>query len=194
MARSEALFLLLFGAVALQRLVELGVSARNRRRALARGGVDAEPRAAYAAMVALHAAFLVAAPAEVLLLDRPFVALLGGPMLALALAAQLLRYWAIATLRGRWTTRVVVVPGDPAIAAGPYRLVRHPNYLAVALELFALPLVHTAWMTALVVSVANGLVLRRRIAREEAALAGATDYEACLGGLPRFLPRARAER
>ena len=80
------------------------------------------------------------------------------------------RYWTIRTLGPRWTTRVVVVPGEALVASGPYRLLRHPNYLGVVLELIALPLVHTAWVTAALASVANGLVLRRRIEVEAAAL------------------------
>src|SRR6185503_20091073 len=114
----------------------------------------------YPWMVATHGSFLVACPLEVIGFDRPFVPLLGGPMLALLVGAMALRYWAIATLGRRWTTRVVVVPGLPVVTGGPYRFMRHPNYLAVVLEVAALPLVHTAWVTALVWSAANALVLR----------------------------------
>jgi len=187
-ARTELLYLGLIGAVALERLVELVLSTRNARRALAAGGVEAESRGAYAAMVVTHALFLVAAPLEVVLLARPFVPLLGWPMLALAAGAMALRYWAIATLGERWNTRVIVVPRTAAVVAGPYRYVRHPNYLAVIVELAALPLVHSAWLTALVASAANALLLGRRIACEEAALARHADYAARLGDRPRLLP------
>jgi methyltransferase len=81
-----------------------------------------------------------------------------------------LRYWAIASLGGRWTTRVVYVPGDPLVVTGPFRLVRHPNYAAVVAEVAAIPLVHTAWLTAVVFSVANAWLLRRRIGVEDALL------------------------
>ena len=81
-----------------------------------------------------------------------------------------LRYWAISSLGRRWNTRVVVLPGVPLEAAGPYRHLRHPNYLAVVIEIFALPLVHSAWLTAIVFSVLNLIVLRTRIAVEERAL------------------------
>ena len=188
MPRTELLFLGLIGAVALERLVELVLSTRNARRAFAAGGVEAEGRGAYAAMVVTHALFLVAAPLEVVLLARPFVPLLGGPMLALAAGAMALRYWAIATLGARWTTRVIVVPGAAAVDSGPYRYLRHPNYLAVIVELAALPLVHSAWLTALLVSAANAELLRRRIACEERALARHADYAARLGDRPRLLP------
>jgi methyltransferase len=79
----------------------------------------------------------------------------------------------IATLGGRWTTRIVVLPEEPLVTGGPYRLLRHPNYLSVAAEIAALPLVHTAWLTALAASLANAALLRVRIATEETALAGA---------------------
>ena len=80
------------------------------------------------------------------------------------------RYWVIATLGERWTTRVVCLPDEPLVAAGPFRFLRHPNYAAVVAEMVALPMVHTAWLTAALFSVANGLVLRERIAVEDAAL------------------------
>jgi len=182
------LYLLLILAVSAERLVELVVSTRNARRALARGGIAGESRGFYAAMVFVHAAFLVAAPLEVVLAGRRFVPALGWPMLGLVLGAMALRYWAIAALGGRWNTRVIVVPGDPVEVGGPYRFVRHPNYLAVAVEIAALPLVHTAWVTALVFSLANALLLRARIAHEEEALARHIDYEARMAGRARFVP------
>jgi methyltransferase len=121
-------------------------------------------------MVALHTLFLVACVAEVWLVGRPFVPWLGWPALAVLAAAQGLRYWTISTLGERWTTRVLVPPGESLVAGGPFRFVRHPNYLAVALEIAALPLVHTAWLTALLFSLANAVLLRARIGVEEKAL------------------------
>ena len=100
-----------------------------------------------------------------------------------------LRYWAVHTLGERWNARVIVVPGLPALAdLGPYRFVRHPNYVAVIAEFLVLPLLHGAWLTALVFSLANGLLLRTRIRVEERALAEHCGYEAALGQRPRFLP------
>jgi len=91
-------------------------------------------------------------------------------MVALVLAAQGLRWWCITTLGPRWNTRVVVLPGAPLVRGGPYRRMRHPNYLAVVVEGVALPMVHSAWLTALVFTTANALLLRTRIRCEEAAL------------------------
>jgi methyltransferase len=93
-------------------------------------------------------------------------------MLAAALGAQCLRWWCIATLGHQWNTRVIVVPGAERVTRGPYRVMPHPNYVAVVVEGVALPLVHTAWITALVFTVLNAAVLRTRIEVENAALAG----------------------
>jgi methyltransferase len=81
-----------------------------------------------------------------------------------------LRYWVIGTLGHRWTTRVICLPGEPLITTGPYRALRHPNYVAVAAEIVALPLVHSAWLTASLFSFANAWVLRARIRVEEEGL------------------------
>ncbi len=168
---SAAWFAVLVGAVAVERLVELVISRRHLAAALARGGVESG-RGHFPAMVALHTALLLGAVAEVLLLDRPFAPALGWPALAVALACQAGRYWCIATLGEQWNTRVVVVPGLTAVARGPYRWLRHPNYVVVVVEGIALPLVHGAWVTAAVFTAANAvLLLRYRIPAEERALA-----------------------
>ena len=125
----------------------------------------------YPAMVTLHTGFLVGCLAEVYLLDRPFLPVLGWSMFAVVVAAQLLRWWCITTLGTQWNTRVVVVPGAPRVTGGPYRFFSHPNYVAVIAEGFALPLVHTAWITAVVFTVLNAVLLNRRIAVENSALA-----------------------
>jgi methyltransferase len=123
-------------------------------------------------MVALHSMLLVGAATEVMVADRPFVPALGWPMLGLVVAAQVLRWWCIRTLGRRWSTRVVVVPGLPLVDTGPYRVLRHPNYLAVVVEGIALPLVHSAWVTAAVFTALNLALLRVRVRVEETALTG----------------------
>lgn len=167
---SRLLYTVLVLLVAVQRLVELAVSKRHERSLRARGAVEAGA-GHYPVMVALHTLFLVSCVAEVWLLGRPFVPWLGWAALAVLAAAQGLRYWTISTLGERWTTRVLVPPGEPLETGGPFRYLRHPNYLAVALEIAALPLVHAAWLTAVVFSFANALLLRVRIGVEERALA-----------------------
>jgi methyltransferase len=153
----------------------------------ARGGVEVGARS-FAWMRALHLAFLPACALETLALDRPFIPALGVPMLALALGAQALRYWAIRSLGDAWNVRVIVAPGVLS-RRGPYRWLRHPNYLAVGIEMFAIPLVHGAWLCALGFSVANAGILRGRIRIEESALAARTGYEAVFAGTPRWFPR-----
>ncbi len=173
------------GLLAAERLVELVLSQRNAARAFARGGVETG-RGHYRVMVVLHSLFLVACGAEVLGLSRPFPGAPGYAALGVALAAQALRYWAIASLGEHWNTRVIVVPGLSPVTRGPYRYLRHPNYVAVVLELAAVPLLHGAWVTALVFSLANALLLRVRIRAEESALG--TAYAEAFAGKPRFLP------
>jgi methyltransferase len=163
-------YLGLLALVGLERIAELVVSVRNLRWARARGGVE-HGLAHYPWMVALHLGLLAGCAVEAAF--RPFLPWLGWPMLALVLAAQALRWWCIATLGRRWNTRVVVIPGMPPVRRGPYRHWRHPNYIAVVAEGIALPLVHTAWITALVFTVLNAAVLRTRIGVENAALAEA---------------------
>jgi methyltransferase len=92
-------------------------------------------------------------------------------MLGLVLVAQGLRWWCIATLGSQWNTRVIVVPGLPRISNGPYRWMRHPNYVAVVLEGVALPLVHSAWLTAVMFTLLNAVLLRIRLGDENRALA-----------------------
>jgi len=166
-------YVALVAATGVERLVELVVSARNARWSFARGGVESG-RGHFPPMVALHTGLLVACVVEAVVAQRPFVAWLGGPMLALVLASQVLRWWCVASLGPRWNTRVLVVPGLPSVTRGPYRWLRHPNYVAVVVEGVALPLVHTCWVTAAVFTVLNAvLLLRFRIPAEERALAGA---------------------
>ena len=135
---SHALFQVLIGAVALERLGELLISRRHERSLRARGAIEAGA-GHYPIMVGIHVAVLAAAPAEVVVLGRPFLPWLGWPMLALVAATMALRYWVVATLGERWATRVLVLPGEPLVAGGPFRFLRHPNYLAVAVEVVALP-------------------------------------------------------
>jgi methyltransferase len=167
---SQWLYTVLIGLFALERLAELVVSKRNAAWAFARGGVESG-RGHFPPMVLLHTGLLVGALAEVWLADRPFLPALGWPMLALVVGSQALRWWCITTLGRQWNTRVIVVPGLPLVDRGPYRYFSHPNYVAVVVEGVALPLVHTAWVTALVFTVANAVLLRVRLGVENRALA-----------------------
>lgn len=169
---SQSLFTALVLAVGLERLAELVVSKRNAAWAFARGGVE-HGRGHYPAMVLLHTGLLVGAVAEVWLLDRPFIPALGWSMLVLVIASQALRWWCIGSLGRQWNTRVIVVPGLSLVTRGPYRYLRHPNYVAVVVEGAALPLVHSAWLTAVAFTALNAVLLAVRIRVEDNALRGA---------------------
>lgn len=162
-------FILITGC---ERLAEVIVSTRNARWAFNRGGREFGQRH-FPWMVALHFGLLLGAVAEVFLLNRPFIPALGWPMLAIALLCQAGRWWIIATLGPQWNTRVIVVPGLGRVRRGPYRFgwLPHPNYLIVAIEGIALPLVYTAWITAIAFTVLNAiLLLGFRIPTEDRAL------------------------
>lgn len=166
---SRTLYLLVVLAVVGERLVELSISRRHER-ALRRRGAREAGGGHYPWMVLVHASWLAAGLLEVWWLDRPFILPLATGAGGALVATMALRYWVIATLGERWTTRVLVPPGETRIVAGPYRFLRHPNYLAVAVEVVALPLIHTAWLTALIWGAANLAVLAVRIRAEERAL------------------------
>lgn len=188
---SRYLYLAFIAAIAGQRLFELALSRRNAVRARERGAFE-YGKEHFRLMALLHASFLLACPLEVFALHRPFIPVLGYPMLGVVVAAQVLRYWAIATLGERWNVRILVVPGLPAVTAGPYRWLRHPNYLAVILDIAAVPLVHTAFLTAFFFSLLNAWMLRVRIRCEERALGAHARYGELFSGRSRLLPtRAR---
>ncbi len=187
---TQALFCLLVAGVAVQRLVELRVSRRNEARLLQNGGAVHAP-AQLTWMTLLHTSWLVAMVVEVLLWRRPFVAPLAIVALLAFAAGQALRYAAMRALGPRWTVSIVAVPGEHVVDAGIFRLLRHPNYLGVALEIAALPLVHGAWLTALCFTVLDAAMLRWRIGAEERALAGVTDYAEVFDDRPGLLSRRR---
>ncbi|MGV9917842.1 isoprenylcysteine carboxyl methyltransferase family protein [Streptomyces cellulosae] len=165
-------YTLLVLAVAVERLAELVMARRNAAWTLERDGVE-HGRGHYPVMVVLHTGLLAGCLLEPLLADRPFLPALGWPALALTLLAQVLRWWCITTLGPYWNTRVIVVPGARLVGAGPYRFLRHPNYVAVVVEGVALPLVHSAWITATVFTLADAVLLTVRIRCENAALSRA---------------------
>ena len=157
-------------AVGVERLAELVVSKRNAAWSMERGGVETG-FGHYPFMVVLHTGLLVGALVEAWTRRPDVPGVLAWSMLAVVVLSQALRWWCIATLGRRWNTRVIVVPGLPPVTGGPYRFFSHPNYVAVVLEGIALPLVHAAWITAVVFTVLNAALLIVRIRVEEAALA-----------------------
>jgi methyltransferase len=155
-----------------ERIYELVLSRRNAAKSIALGGIE-YGRGHFPFMALLHTGLLLGAIFEVVALDRPFIPAFGWVMLAIALACQLARYWIIWALGSQWNTRVIVIPGASRVTRGPYAIswLRHPNYLVVVIEGLALPLVHSAWITAIAFTILNAiLLLGFRLPTEKRAL------------------------
>jgi methyltransferase len=160
----------LVAAVGVERLAEMAISRRNTAWSMARGGRE-YGAGHYPVMVALHVGLLAGIVVEVAVRRPEPTPALVVPMLVLVAGAQALRWWCIAVLGRQWNTRVIVVPGLPRVTGGPYRFLAHPNYVAVVVEGLALPLACSAWVTAVLFTVANAALLAVRIRTEERAIA-----------------------
>ena len=187
MELSVTLYLALLLAVALLRVVELRISQRHQREMMARGAEKVtDPRFRW--MVLLHVGVLIGAAMEVVFLHRPFYPVFAAICLAVFLAANVVRWWVIRTLGQHWNVQVMNSTGMGVVTTGPFRYVRHPNYAAVFAEMLALPLMHCAWITAMVGSAAHALVLSQRLATEERVLFSDARYREAMSGKPRFVP------
>ncbi len=184
------MFTVLMTFLVAQRLSELVVSNKNRRWALSRGGIERDQRR-YPVVVGLHVLFFVSLVAEHHFLPRGW-----GRMwpfwLGLLILSQILRAWSTFSLGRFWNTRIIVIPGQHPVMRGPYRFIRHPNYVAVMVEALAIPVLCGAYLTAGIFSVLNALVLWCRIREEEGALDLLEGSE--LRQLPRFIPFRRQFR
>jgi methyltransferase len=167
-------FAWLFVVVLLQRIFELAVSRRNIRALSKLGAREFHPES-FRRIALLHTLYLCSLAAESYPWRLPFDARSIVCLVALALLGGI-RLWCMATLGSYWNVRIVVVPGGRTVRSGPYRFLRHPNYGVVALEFLFLPFLLRAPVTLVVFSLANLLVLRRRIRLEEEALRSFTDY------------------
>lgn len=185
-------YLLLVLLAASQRVAELSLSRRNIRRSGAALGTAG--RRTFPLMVALHVALFVLPLAERRLRPRRDRLVLIAPALALLGAATALRLWVIRTLGAGWNARATVPAGLAVVESGPYRWVRHPNYVAVAVEMAALPLAGSAPISVTALSAANALILAPRIREEERLLAAIAGYNARMSGKPRFVPRVLRRR
>jgi methyltransferase len=189
MVISEPAYLLLLLLIVVERVFELFISRRNARAALAHGAIEVG-RGHYRAMVAMHSLFIVACFIESVLDVHDDWPIVSNVALAGTFIAQFLRYAVVVTLGERWSTRIIVRPEAAPITRGIYRWMRHPNYVAVIIEMAALPLIRACWVTAIVFSIANAVILSVRIPAEEQAL-GAS-YSAAFSGVTRFVPWRRA--
>ena len=187
MELSVIAFLGLLVVVAVLRVVELQISRKHQGEIIARGAAKVEePRFRW--MVVLHTAVLIGAALEVVLLQRPFIPILAVAAFTIFLAANGVRWWVIRTLGNHWNVQVVDSTSLGVITSGPFRYVRHPNYAAVFVEMLALPLIHTAWITSVVGSLAHVAVLSQRLSTEERVLLANPEYRESMGRKPRFLP------
>jgi methyltransferase len=180
-------FLILLLAVGALRIVELRISRRHQQQLVSRGAAKV-PEPKFRWMVVLHTAVLIGAALEVVFLRRPFLPVLASVAFVIFLSANLVRWWVIRTLGDHWNVQVMDSTRLGVVTSGPFRFVRHPNYAAVFAEMLALPLIHTAWITALAGSLAHIAVLAQRLSTEEAVLSANPDYRAAMTGKPRFLP------
>lgn len=178
-------YLLIVAALAAERVLELALSARNRKIALAAGAIE-YGHDHYVFMSAFHVLFLLALVLEKVWLRPPFPPVIGWIAVGGAVAAQALRYWAVATLGARWNTRIIIFPNAAPVTIGPYHYLRHPNYLAVIIEMACVPMIGGCWLTAIVFSLGNAVVLTVRIREEEQSLG--KNYARTMGSLPRLFP------
>lgn len=174
-------------AVALLRIFELRVSRRNQEKLLARGASKVE-KPPFRWVVLVHTAVLICAALEVVLLGRPFIPLLAAIMFVVFIASNLVRLWVVRTMGQHWNVQVMNSTSLGVIVSGPFRFVRHPNYAAVFVEMFSLPLIHTAWLTALIGCLGYAAAISQRISVEESVLLANAEYRAAMSTKPRFLP------
>ena len=180
-------FLGLLLAVAGLRIFELRVSRRNQQRLIAQGAVKVD-KPPFRWVVLVHTAVLICAALEVVFLHRPFIPLLGASMFALFIGSNLVRLWVVRTMGQHWNVQVMNSTSLGIVTSGPFRFVRHPNYAAIFVEVFSLPLIHTAWLTALLGCIGYAVAISQRILVEEGVLMQNPQYRATMGAKPRFVP------
>ena len=183
-----AAYIVLLILVGAERLFEVGISSRNQRR-MREQGAQKVPEPHYPWLVMFHGGILVASGLEVLLLHRPLIPALAISMAVLFVLSNLLRWWVIHILGKLWNVQVMDSSRIGVVTSGPYRWIRHPNYVGVILEVFSLPLIHTAWITALVGTLGYLEILRRRIRTEDGVLLANPAYRLAMGDKPRLLPK-----
>jgi methyltransferase len=183
-----AAYISLLVLVGIERLVEVGVSRRNQRRMFEQG-VRKIPEPHFPWLILFHAIVLICAGLEVLFLHRPMIPALAISMFALFVLSNLLRWWVIRLLADLWNVQIMDSARVRIVTSGPYRWIRHPNYVGVMMEVFSLPMIHTAWITALVGTALYMDILRRRLRIEDSVLMADPAYRLAMGDKPRFFPR-----
>lgn len=185
---TKYIFIGIILAVILQRLFELRISKHNEAYILSQGGKKHSDNLLGAVKV-MQVSWWIAAIAEVWYFDRPFIFTLAFVSLSITLLGQVLRYLSMQALDRRWTLPIMTLPGLPIVDRGIYGYLRHPNWLGVILEIAALPLIHGAYLTAIMFSIANAMLMRQRVQTEEQALAENSNYPMIFADRPRFIPK-----
>jgi methyltransferase len=174
--------------VGIGRLAELVISRRNQRK-LEKQGVRKIHEPLFRLLVLLHGSILVCAGLEVLFLHRPLIPALAISMGIVFILSNVLRWWVIWTMAGHWNVEIMDSARVGVVSSGPYRWVRHPNYVGVVLEVFSLPMMHTAWITAIFGTLGYMEILRHRLKLENGALMANPEYRLVMGDKPSFFPR-----
>lgn len=162
------LFWIFISLVIIQRLAELVISKRNQKLMLSKGAVEFDKHG-YRYIVMMHTAFFVCLVSEWVFLKRD-LNFYWVYLLIIFILAQVLRYWSIASLGYLWNTKIIVLKGSRLVSAGPYKYLKHPNYIAVITEILVIPLIFSCYITCIVFSILNIIVLTRRIKIEQTAL------------------------
>jgi methyltransferase len=186
-------YICLLVLVGIERLVEVRISRRNQSK-LIEQGVQKIHEPHFRWLVLFHGVVLVAAGAEVLFLHRPLIPALAIPMAALFILSNVIRYWVICLLGGLWNVQIMDSGDIGIVTSGPYRWVRHPNYVGVVMEVFSLPMIHTAWITAIFGTLGYFEILRRRVKIEDSVLMANPAYRNAMGDKPKFFPRLFTRR
>jgi methyltransferase len=181
-------YLIILALLVVERIFELDRARRNARRAFDHGAIEVG-QVHYRVMVAFHALFIASCAVEATFFPHSIPRVVPWLALGAEIVAQGLRYWAVTTLGDRWNTRIIVSPDRAPVTSGPYRFMRHPNYLAVVIEIAAVPMIGGAIFTAIAFSIGNALILAVRIPAEERAMGGR--YADALGSRRRFFPGLR---
>lgn len=181
------IFYVFVGLIILQRVIELGIARRNEKWMKKQGAIEVG-KDHYKYLVLLHIFFFVSLIYEVIFYDKSltFIWPVWG---VLFLGAQIMRAWCLQSLGMFWNTKIIVLPNVKIISKGPYKYIRHPNYLIVAVEIFVIPMMFNAFITAALFSILNAMALSLRVPVEEKALMQVTNYNKVFASRSRFAPQ-----
>lgn len=181
------MFYVFFSLLILQRITELAIARRNEKWMIDRGGVE-HGSEHYRFIVALHTLFLLSLLFEVMVFERE-ISVLWYLLIPILIITQMIRYWALMSLGSYWNTKIIIVPNDIVVSKGPYQYLKHPNYIIVAVEILIIPLLFQAYVTALIFTILNIVMMTVRIPTEEKALQKYTNYQEAFNSKSRFVPR-----